>query len=77
MEMQARIREAYTRVSSEDDGRMAYVSDAWLNVLSEYPEIELYSLDGEIPSECGSYLAACVFVNVLTNLDPRNAKWKP
>ena len=75
--MQARIREAYTRAASEADGRMAPVGDAWLKVLTEHPKIELYSSGGEMPSECGSYLAVCVVVNVLTNLDPRDAKWKP
>ena len=76
-EMQARTREAYIRATSEADGRMARVGDAWVKVLSEHPEIELYLSTGGAPSECGSYLAACVFVNVLTNLDPRDAKWKP
>ncbi len=76
-EMHARIREAYVRASSETNGRLAYVGDAWVKILSEHPEIELYTTDGIHPSECGSYLVACVFVNVLTNLDPRDAKWRP
>ena len=75
--MQARTREAYSRATSEANGRMACVGDAWERVLSEHPEIELYLSDGECPTECGSYLAACVFVNVLTNLDPRDVKWRP
>ncbi len=76
-EMQARIRKAYVRATSEADGRMARVGDAWVKILSEHPEIELYTPDGIHPSECGSYLVACVFVNVITNLDPRDAKWRP
>lgn len=75
--MQALIREAYTRATSEAGGHMARVGDAWEIVLTGYPEIELYNSDGAISSECGSYLAACVLVNVLTNLDPRDAKWRP
>ena len=76
-EMQARIREAYIRATLEVNGRMARVGDAWERVLTEHPEIELFGSDGVHPSESGSYLTACVFVNVLTNLDPRDAKWRP
>ena len=76
-EMQARIREVYSLAASEVDGYLAPVGDAWEKVLGENPEIELFGPSGEMPSECGSYLAACVFVNALTNLDPRDAKWRP
>ena len=75
-EMQVRIREAYTRAISEAGGRMARVGDAWEKVLTEHPGIKLHSSTGGSPSECGNYLAACVFVNVLTNLDPRDAEWR-
>ncbi len=76
-EMQGRVRKAYTRAASEAGGRMARVGDAWEKVLSEHPKIKLHNSTGGAPSECGNYLAACVFVNVLTNLDPRDAKWRP
>jgi hypothetical protein len=76
-EMQARLRKAYTRAAEDTGGRIAPVGDVWEVVMAEHEEIKLYSSDRKHPSECGSYLAACVLTMVLTDRDPRDATWLP
>ena len=38
---------------------------------AEYPEISLYTSDNKHPSPVGTYLAACVFLKVLTGKSPK------
>jgi hypothetical protein len=76
-EMQARLRKAYTRAAEDAGGRIAPVGDVWEVVMAEHEEIKLHSSDGIHPTECGSYLAACVWTALLTDCDIRDATWLP
>jgi hypothetical protein len=45
------------------------VGDAWEATLAAHPAIGLFSGDGAHPSEAGTYLAACVFVCLISGED--------
>ena len=51
----------------------ARVGDAWADVRTNHPEIELYQSDGSHPSVEGTYLAACVFYGALFQKSPVGA----
>jgi hypothetical protein len=76
-EMQIRISAAYAKAAEQTGARVARVGDAWLWMLNNNPEIELYSSDMIHPSVCGSYLTACIFISLLTDRDPCAATWIP
>lgn len=76
-EMQMRISTAYAKAAEQAGARVARVGDAWLWVLNNNAEINLYSPDKIHPSACGSYLMACIFVSLFTGKDPREATWIP
>lgn len=71
--MQAGLRAAYRAAADAASGRSAPVGDAWEASLSAQPGLALHADDGSHPSLAGSYLAACVFLGVLTGRDPRTA----
>jgi hypothetical protein len=76
-EMQMRISAAYVKAAEQAGARVARVGDAWLWVLNNNAEINLYSPDKVHPSACGSYLMACIFISLFTGKDPREATWIP
>ena len=50
------------------------IHDTWEKIIADFralhPEIELYDPDGYHPSPAGTYLAACLFLSVLTGHSP-------
>jgi hypothetical protein len=62
---QARINATYEQLSSGLSATLAPVGKVWSLIRQTHPEIELYQSDGSHPSGQGTYLAACVFYDVL------------
>jgi hypothetical protein len=75
--MQDRISKAYAQAAEQIKARVAPIGDAYLLIITQHPEINLYDPDKLHPSACGSYLMACVLVAVITGKDPRAASWLP
>jgi hypothetical protein len=62
---QARLDATYEQLSADLSATLAPVGRAWALVRQTHPEIVLYEIDGSHPSALGTYLAACVFYDVL------------
>jgi hypothetical protein len=75
--LQAGLREAYAAAATAAGGLLAPVGDAWEATLAAHPELVLHASDGSHPTSAGTYLAACVFLAVLTGRDPRGAGGVP
>jgi hypothetical protein len=56
---------ARTRALSAGPAKLVPVGEAFRDVRVHHPTIELYQADGSHPSAAGTYLAACVFYDVL------------
>ncbi len=69
-EAQAGLRAAYQGAADASGGTMAPAGDAWEVVWTSRPDLELYAGDGSHASLAGTYLAACVFFEVLTGRSP-------
>jgi len=54
-----------------DNATLVPVGTAFRLFQAEYPEISLYTSDNKHPSPVGTYLAACVFLKVLTGKSPK------
>jgi len=63
--MQNRLIESYTEMAQENEALIAPVGNAWANIRTNLPSINLYASDGSHPSYEGSYLAASVIYNIL------------
>lgn len=59
--MQARLRESYMEMATDNRASVAPVGAAWKIVVDSFPSIELYQADESHPSVAGSYLQTCVF----------------
>jgi hypothetical protein len=59
---QARLSATYARLARENHALLAPVGTAWSRVRG----LNLYQADGSHPTLLGTYLAACVFFDVLT-----------
>lgn len=59
------IRTAYANLARALDATVVPVGDAWVQLLTDRPDLPLYLEDGTHPTPLGSYLAACLFHNVL------------
>lgn len=59
--MQARLRESYLEMTSDNNAVVAPVGAAWKLVRDSMSSVDLYSPDESHPSVAGSYLSACVF----------------
>ncbi|WP_051386086.1 hypothetical protein [Actinokineospora inagensis] len=70
-EAQEALTDAYVSIGSELDVAVVPVGLAWQAALSARPEFVLHDEDESHPAPAGSYLAACVFLKTLFNLDPR------
>ena len=67
---QEQITAAYSAIAKELNALIAPVGPAWAKVLKQRPNLEMYQVDGSHPSSAGTYLAACVFYNVLYGASP-------
>ena len=56
---------AYRRLGDGTQATLALAGRAWLDVIAQDPSVELYQKDGSHPDPQGSYIAACVFYEVL------------
>jgi len=64
---QETINNGYNQISQENNVIEVPVGNAWALAQKLRPTIKLFSGDGTHPSDFGTFLTACVFVNVLTN----------
>jgi len=65
-----RIHHAYASLAKDLNAVYCPVGDAWTASLTEHPELTLHAVDGLHPLPTGTYLAACVFYQVLYNKSP-------
>jgi len=65
MGMQDRLRASYKLFADTTHTLMSPVGEAWRKSITNKPSLELYSTDESHPVIEGSYLAACVFYEVL------------
>jgi Secretion system C-terminal sorting domain len=63
--MQDRLRASYKLFADTTHTLMSPVGEAWRKSIANKPSLELYSTDESHPVIEGSYLAACVFYEVL------------
>jgi len=68
------INEAYDLVAKENDLIKSDNGNKFYEVLTKYPEIELYE-DGSHPNKYGAFLSACIFYQMLTNKKASNLKF--
>lgn len=73
--MNARLRDAYMRITDSAQASVAPVGVAWKYVRDNHPTIQLYSGDGSHPSVAGSYLSACTFYASLFRKSPVGASY--
>jgi hypothetical protein len=64
--MQDGLTMAYAQLALDAGGEAAPVGEAWRRSLAMRPTLVLHADDGSHPTLAGSYLAACVFHDVLT-----------
>ncbi len=68
--MQLEIQKGYQEIARELDVTVAPVGTAWLAAVQEHPDLNLWREDGSHPSKQGTYLAACVFYQVIFQESP-------
>lgn len=69
-ELMDSLEKAYNQIAQDTGGYVAPVGLAFRNAQRQYPDIELYFVDGKHPSLAGTYLAANVFFATLYNQSP-------
>ncbi|MDP4800199.1 MAG: hypothetical protein NWR49_06490 [Crocinitomicaceae bacterium] len=75
--MNARLRDAYLRISDSANAAVSPVGVAWKYIRDNHPSINLYQQDGSHPSLEGSYLAACVFYSSLFHQSSFGSNYNP
>ncbi len=75
--MQAALKAVYLQAANDNQGVYAPVGDAWEDSLASHPETALHTGDKSHPAPTGSYLAACVFLEVLSGQNPEETSWAP
>lgn len=75
--MQMLLHDAYAGYATDSGGTLGPVGQAWIDLLIDGVDIELYDGDGAHPSVAGSYLAACVFYAVVSGESPEGATGWP
>lgn len=65
-EFQTGLNYAYSEASKDIGAQIAPAGLAWKTIRETHPEIELFDPDNTHPSPLGSYLNACVFVELFT-----------
>ena len=73
--MQRRLADGYRAAGAQLPAHVAPVGLAWAEALRRNPGLDLWNGDGVHPTRLGSYLAACVFYEVLTGRDPRRSRF--
>lgn len=63
--MQDRLIRGYETIAARLHVPVAPVGIAWRTTRQQQPQLQLYQSDGSHPSEAGTYLAACVFFQML------------
>ena len=61
---------AYRALGNAVHAQLALAGRAWMDVIAQDPAVELYQNDGSHPDPQGSYIAACVFYEVLFDRSP-------
>lgn len=64
-EFQSGLNYAYAQSASELGASIAPAGLAWKRMRELHPQLELFDPDGSHPSPAGTYLSACVFLEVL------------
>lgn len=75
--MQVLMHDAYAGYALDSEGTLGPVGQAWIDLLIDDVDVNLYDLDLEHPSIEGSYLAACVFYATISGLSPVGATGWP
>lgn len=65
-EFQTGLNYAYAEAARDINAQIAPAGLAWRAIRETHPEIELFDPDNSHPSPLGSYLNACVFVELFT-----------
>jgi len=65
------VADSYRSAARDVDGLLLPAGEAWMATWRRDPEVRLYGRDGFHPSRLGTYLAALVIYQQLTQLDPR------
>jgi hypothetical protein len=68
--MQARLADGYSKLGLALGADVARAGLAWAEALRREPSLPLWADDGKHPSLLGSYLAACVFFELLSGRMP-------
>lgn len=69
-EMLTRMMDSYAGAADAVQGTVVPVGRTFGELRALHPEIELYNPDGSHPSPAGTYLAACLFLAVLSGHSP-------
>lgn len=74
-EMEMKLRAAYTAIGEELSIDVSYVGTAMTDVLTNYPDVNLYNSDHKHPSYNGSTLAALTLFADIFDTDPRTVAY--
>ena len=74
--MQLEIQKGYEEIAGELDVPIAPIGIAWLAAIQEHPDLNLWREDGSHPSKQGTYLAACVFYQVIFKESPAGLTYR-
>jgi hypothetical protein len=74
--MQSQINNGYKGIAQELNAPIAPVGSAWLAIVKQHPELNLWQEDGSHPTEQGTYLAACVFYAVIFHESPHGLTYR-
>lgn len=75
LSMQDLLEDRYMDMSDLFESEVTPVGVVWRFIKQNYPNIQLYQLDGSHPSEAGSYLAACCFYTSIFQKDPQHISY--
>jgi uncharacterized protein DUF4886 len=73
--MQARLADGYSKLGAELGAQVAPAGLAWAEALRRDPSLDLWAGDGKHPGRLGSYLAACVFYEMLSGREPSRSRF--
>lgn len=74
-EMEAKLRDAYTKAGEECGVNVSYIGKAFTNVYNSVKSINLYATDNRHQGYPGAYLSACVHVGNMLGGDVRNTNF--
>lgn len=74
-EMDDVIRATYIFMAESNEAEIAPAGAVWRYLRENYPEIDLYTVDGSHPSLAGSYAVACAFYAMIYKKDPTLITW--